>query len=536
MRSSKPKLSLKEKIKKPAPISILSYQPNNFFVKIYTNKITLNYLNKNNNGKTFENIQGRKLQPKITIKSQNTVSSSNTHIFPENSIEINSSSSNNISHNDCYLHNKELYSFSFSKQKNLKKNSFRNYKLNSHNINKSFNIDIVKFNNNRNKFRKNAVNSSFNKNYLPRKNNKKFSHVSIIDSDTIDTIKTYPKNLTIDYSISNNDINHKINLFKLQKINTSKGKTIQGKMNNISSTKLNKEKNSNKKMKFHFESSLVPKKYNIHKLYKKIQSNKKENLFNTLHNKITPKNYSMILNDSIEKINKKTIKNDSFRGSINNPNQIYSYNKFYNIFNKFQNSSLNKSTKIKGITMIKKKSVKINLFSNDSNNREKSINNKTKKISKNKNYQKELKKKFARKINIFSLIQKKSKKKNKKKTKEEKINNKINENDFFMIDFILNESSNNQKEVDKFDDMDEIIKKINYEQEKRNEINIFNISNENILYNKYKEKFDKKFEINIKRKKKYNSANLNKIKYKKDFHKIVEKAITKKFSSKLYKK
>ena len=148
MRSSKPKLSLKEKIKKPAPISILSYQPNNFFVKIYTNKITLNYLNKNNNGKTFENIQGRKLQPKITIKSQNTVSSSNTHIFPENSIEINSSSSNNISHNDCYLHNKELYSFSFSKQKNLKKNSFRNYKLNSHNINKSFNIDIVKFNNN----------------------------------------------------------------------------------------------------------------------------------------------------------------------------------------------------------------------------------------------------------------------------------------------------------------------------------------------------------------------------------------------------
>ena len=528
MKPSKLKLSIREKIRKPKPISLLSYQPNNFFVKIYASKITLDYLNKNNNQKKYETIQNKTLKPKISINKSIALSSFNTHIFPANSLEINSSFSNNISNKDYYLHKKELNSFSLGKQKSSKRNAFRNYQINSNYINKSLNYDFVKLNN-KNKIDKNIDNISLNKKKKSKKNNKKLSHVSIIDSNSIDTIKTYPKNLTINYTISNNDTNKKVNLFKLQKINTNREKKIKEKVHKINSTKLPKQKSGNKKMKKNFDTLLAPSKYNIQKIYKKIHTKKEGSLFGISYNKNSSKNFSMFLNDSV---NKKNIKNKSFRVGINEQKRIHSLNKFHNIFKKFQNSSTNKSVKIKDITMIKRNSIKINLFPDVPNNREKSIKKKTKNINKSKNHQKKINKKFSRKIHVFSLIQKNNKKKNEKTINGENINIKTKD-DFLNISFILNENNNNDKtEIDKFDDMNEIIKKINYDQENKNEINMFTISNENKSYNKFREKFNKIFENDITRKKKYYSANINKIKYKKDFRRILN--ITNKFNSKLY--
>ena len=143
MKSSKHKLSIKQQIKKPTPLSILSYQPNNIFVKIYASKITLNYLNKKNNRKKFETIKTKKSLRKISISKQNPLYSFNSHICPTNPVEISSSFTNNtnISYKDFHLHNKELYSGFLGQQKNAKGYAFQNYKINS-NINKSVNVNL----------------------------------------------------------------------------------------------------------------------------------------------------------------------------------------------------------------------------------------------------------------------------------------------------------------------------------------------------------------------------------------------------------
>ena len=534
MKSSKHKLSIKQKIKKPTPLSILSYQPNNFFVKIYASKITLNYLNKKNNRKKFETIKSKKSLPKISISKQNPLYSFNTHICPTNSVEISSSFINNtnntnISYKDYHLHNKELYSGFLGKQKNAKGYAFQNYKINS-NINKSVNVDLFKLNSNRNKFRRNNDSTSLSKKLISRKDNKKLSRISIIDSNTIDQTKTYPKNLTINYSISNNVLNKKLNLLKLQKIKTCTKKNLLEKIHHNYSSKLTKKKTGKQKSKINFETVFVPRKLNNQKLYKKTNSEREDNLFNILYNKIYFNNHSMILNDSSKKNNFKSYINNC--NKQNESKRVYSFNKFYNIFNKFRSSSTNKSLKIKDITMIKKNSVKICLFSNNQNDREKSVTNKTIKLDKNKNFHKEIKKKFSRKINFFSLIGNNNKRKIDKRTNIEKINTK-SKNDFFNINSILDGEVNDKKEIDKFDDMNEIIKRINFEKENKNEINIFSVSNENNCYNKYKEKYDKVFDADIIKKKKYNSANITKIKYNKNLGKIVEKNLTTKYISKL---
>jgi hypothetical protein len=247
-------------------------------------------------------------------------------------------------------------------------------------------------------------------------------------------------------------------------------------------------------------------------------------------------NYSTIPDNYINKDNKSKMtnkfKNDHNHVKVNIVNNNnYNINKAYNFQSKFisrnsLDSNINKNK-------ANKNNLNLHFYKENNNNNNNNINDNYASKEKNKKRkQNPPLNKIPKKLNILSIIQENNRKIKTNNIRRKQIfsgslNNNKNynsKNESITIENILypdNETLNDSTEMfDNFDDMNTIVKKINFENIDLRKINIFTFENKysgknedsNFWYEKYKENFNNMFDKKFKNNKQNMSALQNKIK------------------------
>ena len=238
-----------------------------------------------------------------------------------------------------------------------------------------------------------------------------------------------------------------------------------------------------------------------------------------------------IKKENNNKLNKKYKKEEHIKLDINNEKEQDSnnlINKAYNFHTKFISSN----TLDFNINKIKSNQNNLNFYRINSNNNN-NTDNYVKKKKKKKRKQNPPLNKIPKKLNILSRIQENNRKikNNMIRRKpiisstfnDNKIYNKLYKNDCVTIENILypdNVEFNNDTEMfDNFDDMNSIIRRINFENVSLKKSNIFTVENKyndknfgNIWYEKYSENFNNLFDKKFGNNKQDMSATQNKIK------------------------
>ena len=365
--------------------------------------------------------------------------------------------------------------------------------LNSKNEHKQGNTNII--NSNINSI-KNMIEMNYQKDFKKRNKNK----ITSLNSFNFDNNNNKINNINPNLIISNNYL---YNLIPFDTLNIS--------VEDENESKLKLNRNSFFESNYHANTS------------QNIQSDQKLN-------------YSTIPDSKINKENKNKInnkyKNDQNQVKLNinnsNNNKNYIINKAYNFQSKFisQNSLDFNNNKNK----INKNNLNLHFYKENNNNNI-SENYASKEKNKKRKQNPPLNK-IPKKLNILSIIQENNKKIKTNNIRRKQIfsgplnNNKNfnNKNESITIENILypeNDTLNDSTEMfDNFDDMNTIVKKINFENIDLRKNNIFTVENKyngknennNFWYEKYKENFNNIFDKKFKNNKQNMSAYQNKIK------------------------
>jgi len=356
-------------------------------------------------------------------------------------------------------------------------------------------------------------------------------------------------------NLTNNSINSIKNIIEL---NGQKAHNYQNKSNlsdlisfNFENEKINKNK-ANLLINNNFLNDYFP----LTTLNNSVDNNNHKNKLALNDNSFTEKDYHTNINNNIQinkllnyslaennkinkeknhKVNKKSKIEEHIRSNINDEkeqnNNIKHINKNYNFHTKFISSNeLDYNT-----NKIKTNQNNLNLYfyKENSNNNHISDNYVSKEKNKKRKQNPPLNK-IPKKLNILSIIQENNRKIKNYIIRRKPIlsstfsNNKINnnkyKNDNLTIEDILypdNEEFNNDKEMfDNFDDMNAIVRRINFENVSLKKSNIFTVENKyndknsenNIWYEQYSEKFNDLFDKKFANNKQNMSAAQNKIK------------------------
>ena len=436
------------------------------------------------------------------------------------------------------------------KNNNIKNNNIK-YNFNTTNIEKSLkfqknnyekilgdNKDIVRKNNNiihknsklDNLLPENKINLNHvlkNLTNLNSKTNGKQEKINLIKND-INSIKN-----VIEINSQKNQ-NYRNNLSDLISNNIEKNKETNNKTNKIinknflydyfpMTTALNNSVDNNNINRLALNRiSSIENNYHTN-IDKNIQGDKFLNYSTTEEKQIKKENNN--------KLNKKYKKEEHIKLDINNEKEQDSnnlINKAYNFHTKFISSN----TLDFNINKIKSNQNNLNFYRINSNNNNISDNYVSKEKNKKRKQNPPLNK-IPKKLNILSIIQENNRKikNNMIRRKpiisstfnDNKIYNKLYKNDCVTIENILypdNVEFNNDTEMfDNFDDMNSIIRRINFENVSLKKSNIFTVENKyndknfgNIWYEKYSENFNNLFDKKFGNNKQDMSATQNKIK------------------------
>ena len=437
------------------------------------------------------------------------------------------------------------------KNNNIKNNNIK-YNFNTTNIEKSL------------KFQKNNYEKILGDNKdIVRKNNNIIHKNSKLDNllpENKINLNHVLKNLT-NLNSKTNGKQEKINLIKndinsiknVIEINSQKNQNYRNNLSDLISNNIEKNKETNNKTNkiinknflydyFPMTTALnnsVDNNNNINRL----ALNRISSIENNYHTNIDKNiqgdkflNYStteekQIKKENNNKLNKKYKKEEHIKLDINNEKEQDSnnlINKAYNFHTKFISSN----TLDFNINKIKSNQNNLNFYRINSNNNNISDNYVSKEKNKKRKQNPPLNK-IPKKLNILSIIQENNRKikNNMIRRKpiisstfnDNKIYNKLYKNDCVTIENILypdNVEFNNDTEMfDNFDDMNSIIRRINFENVSLKKSNIFTVENKyndknfgNIWYEKYSENFNNLFDKKFGNNKQDMSATQNKIK------------------------
>jgi len=472
--------------------------------------------------------------PLEVYKFNSIISSREMHNNKNSNPNFNTIDNSSLVNQKLYLEKKNSQTtHNINNHKNLKlKNSFvsndilnLNYTLTDStepNSNNYINKDIKYINNN--------DNSKFNK-YIINKKSEENNHINgnenISSELSVNNINRNKNDKYPNIIINNNYLYNYMPLVTLSNSSTIindenkkhfKNKLIANKNNNLYRDKRNL--NNFKKSLNHSQNIKVdiPNAYINNSL---IEHNSKINISN-----------KMIDKENKNKINKKYKKFQNMKINIidSYSHNTYSNSNLFNYKPKFVSSNI-----IDNINNINKITIsEYNIFNNKANS-----NNITEcYVSKEKNSKKPKQNpplsKNSKKVNITSLIKENNKKiKNNNSRHKHQIHSFIennnchkryNTNIYETIDYILHPENykikNNIEVLDNFDDMNTIIKRIDFENVDLRNSNIFTLNEEgndkqdemNLLYKRYSMNFNSLFENNF-FKPKNNSASLNKNNY-----------------------
>jgi hypothetical protein len=450
--------------KKTLPISLIT-GPKTIFKKGKLNNIATSYLESSQKiQKNFHKnkISFKTLELKNNSKSKNSNSSNvyNTfNITLNSSVQRSKSKKSKISNQNK---NQKNMVNSFNLKSNINFNSTLN-NVNQKNVNHTLIIidGIDSYN---------QVKSNTNNNFSKETKKKN----SIINMKGIKQIRqNIKKKIENTYIINNNSVG------KNNKKNISVKKNILS-SHHLEKSSINNEKNSNKKRsKTSFEIGKKVSNTNKIKIDKINNNNgiKRKKMFKRIFEK------DKIENMSKKKINiKEKLKSNSSRTKIN-INKLKKENSYKRNYNNFIKNSVNKSTAI----TTSRTELSINREDNNKKNEE------NEKITmqylpyyqNNKN------------LNILSLIQENNRKleNNFIKSNKRNFSYEKKENSFDNIINVLNPEFLNDKKLNAFDDFDDlnsIVRKIEFEKIKKDSQSIFSVNN-NLRYITYCNNFNNNF-------------------------------------------